>query len=244
MPAPSSRHLALLLAVLLASLSPAAALSVAPVPIAGWQRALAGAAAYCSATLISSPVDVVKTRLQVTRARIPLPSCSPRPSHNLAHAALCQAGSHGPAGRGPGASALRVTMHLLRTESLLVFYAGIGPALLMAPAAMVTHISPQPPLPLPEPCHRHAPPHGPATPPPPPPPHASGAVRADGPSAGDHACRSGGPHRGCGVVVGSEERSRAQKQVAGLEGEAAPSRAALRRVAGALDITIKCPFDR
>ena len=55
-------------------------------------------------------------------------------------------------------------MHLLRTESLLVFYAGIGPALLMAPAAMVTpHISLQPPLPLPEPCHRHAPPHGQAS---------------------------------------------------------------------------------
>ena len=32
-----------------------------------WQRAIAGCAAYCTATVVSSPVDVVKTRLQMQK---------------------------------------------------------------------------------------------------------------------------------------------------------------------------------
>jgi len=44
--------------------------SVAPaVPLAAWQRAAAGAGAYLAATLISSPTDVVKTRLQQDKTR-------------------------------------------------------------------------------------------------------------------------------------------------------------------------------
>merc|ERR1740117_1142408 len=49
----------------------AASLSAVVVPaqqLFAWQRAVAGMAAYCSATFISSPIDVLKTRMQLRKA--------------------------------------------------------------------------------------------------------------------------------------------------------------------------------
>lgn len=87
---------------LLAFVAPAAI----PVPqLFAWQRALAGMSAYCAATLVASPVDVVKCRMQ----------CNPD----------------------------RATMPLVKDmvvkEGPLVFFAGLGPALMMAPAAVVQY---------------------------------------------------------------------------------------------------------
>ena len=88
----------------------AASLSAVVVPaqqLFAWQRAVAGMAAYCSATFISSPIDVLKTRMQLRKAE------------------------------SSGMFPLAITM--LRTEGALVFFSGIGPALCMAPAAMVQY---------------------------------------------------------------------------------------------------------
>ena len=50
------------------ALLPAAAVPV-PVTLVAWQRAIAGMSAYCCATVVSSPVDVVKTRMQLNPAK-------------------------------------------------------------------------------------------------------------------------------------------------------------------------------
>ena len=93
---------------MLASLLSVAAVSAAtPLPaIYAWQRAVAGAGAYCAATLVTSPMDVVKVRQQLCGAK---DTSSP--------------------------SSLRLALSLLTKEGVLVFFSGIGPALLMAPAA-------------------------------------------------------------------------------------------------------------
>ena len=71
------------------------------VALFAWQRAIAGMSAYCTATIISSPIDVVKCRMQARQTANPL--------------------------------------SMLRKEGITIFWAGIGPAMLMAPAAMVQY---------------------------------------------------------------------------------------------------------
>lgn len=85
--------------------------ALSPVPtqqLFAWQRAIAGMSAYCAATLVSSPVDVVKTRLQLQK-------------------------------QDSKARVLPLALSMLRHEGALVFFSGIGPALMMAPAAMVQY---------------------------------------------------------------------------------------------------------
>lgn len=84
-------------------------LGVVPVQLYAYQRAIAGAAAYCAATLVSSPVDVVKCRMQLKK------------DHDTQR----------------GLMPLMASM--LKKEGPLVFFSGLGPALLMAPAAMVQY---------------------------------------------------------------------------------------------------------
>ena len=92
-----------------AAASVSAASATAAVPhLFAWQRAVAGMASYCSATLISSPIDVLKTRMQLRKADSPT-----------------------------GMLPLAITM--LRKEGALVFFSGIGPALAMAPAAVMQY---------------------------------------------------------------------------------------------------------
>ena len=95
--------------MLVLALLPAAAVPV-PVTLVAWQRAIAGMSAYCCATVVSSPVDVVKTRMQLKRAD---------------------------GGGTAGMTSQAITM--LRNEGASVFFSGLGPALLMAPAAMVQY---------------------------------------------------------------------------------------------------------
>lgn len=90
--------------VLLTMTQPTVALQPA---LLAWQRALAGAGAYCTATVVTSPMDVVKTRAQ--------------------------------AAKGTQSSSLLVATQMLRKEGMLAFFAGLTPALLMAPAAMVQY---------------------------------------------------------------------------------------------------------
>ena len=108
-----------MLALLLSSAASVAVASVAAASVTAasatavpqlfaWQRAVAGMAAYCSATLVSSPIDVLKTRMQLRKADSPT-----------------------------GMLPLAITM--LRKEGALVFFSGIGPALCMAPAAVVQY---------------------------------------------------------------------------------------------------------
>jgi hypothetical protein len=75
-----------------------------------WQRAVAGAAAYCAATLVTSPVDVVKCRMQLKQQQA--------------------------AGK---VTSEPLVVSMIREEGPQVLFAGIGPALLMAPAAMVQY---------------------------------------------------------------------------------------------------------
>lgn len=86
-------------------LGPSSVAAVPTVGLAAWQRAVAGMSAYCAATIISSPVDVVKTRMQAksqqSRAIMPL------------------------------------VRSMVLQDGPLVFFSGLGPALLMAPAAVV-----------------------------------------------------------------------------------------------------------
>lgn len=92
--------------VALVTLTPAA---VVPVPqLFAWQRALAGMTAYCAATLISSPVDVIKCRMQLKEA-------------------------------GQQRAIMPLVVSMAKKEGPLIFFAGIGPALLMAPAAVVQY---------------------------------------------------------------------------------------------------------
>ena len=86
-----------------------APVAVPPVQLLAWQRAIAGISAYCAATVVSSPIDVVKCRAQLKQ--------------------------HGRPNRGVGGIALS----MLNQEGPLIFFSGIGPALLMAPAAMVQY---------------------------------------------------------------------------------------------------------
>lgn len=74
--------------------------------LVAWQRALAGAGAYCAATIVTSPVDVLKVRIQADE------KLSRQPTW-------------------------KVAASMARREGLQVFFAGLGPALLMAPAAIV-----------------------------------------------------------------------------------------------------------
>jgi len=88
----------------------AASVSAAGVPqLFAWQRAMAGMAAYCSATVISSPMDVLKTRMQLRKAD------------------------------DTSSGMLPLAIAMLRNEGALVFFSGIGPALCMAPAAIVQY---------------------------------------------------------------------------------------------------------
>ena len=76
-----------------------------PVATLAWQRALAGACAYSVATITTSPMDTLKVRLQVS-------------------------------GRRSSASAsLGLAWQMFTKEGVGSFFAGLGPALLMAPAA-------------------------------------------------------------------------------------------------------------
>lgn len=77
--------------------------------LAAWQRALAGMSAYCAATLVSSPVDVVKCRMQLKHQAGAKPSFGP------------------------------LVVSMVKNEGPGVFFAGLAPALLMAPAAMVQY---------------------------------------------------------------------------------------------------------
>lgn len=81
----------------------------AAAPVVGllaWQRAIAGMSAYMAATIVSSPVDVVKTRLQAAPQQ---------------------------------QSQVEVVRSMVMKDGLTVFFAGIGPAMLMAPAAVVQY---------------------------------------------------------------------------------------------------------
>ena len=83
------------------------------VQIFAWQRAIAGMSAYCAATIVSSPVDVVKCRLQCRHAD--------------------------PSKAAPPQAVLPLMLSMFRAEGPLIFWAGLGPAMLMAPAAMVQY---------------------------------------------------------------------------------------------------------
>ena len=72
-----------------------------------WQRSIAGAGAFSAATILTSPIDVIKTRAQAP-------------------------------GQG-SRNSFAVGLHMLRNEGFSSFFAGITPALMMAPAAMVQY---------------------------------------------------------------------------------------------------------
>lgn len=93
-----------MLAVL--SVIPAIGHTVGAVGVEAWQRALAGAGAYVAATVVTSPVDVVKTRIQAM----------------------------------PGKqSSLSMAWKMFTKEGAGVFFAGLGPAMMMAPAAIAQY---------------------------------------------------------------------------------------------------------
>ena len=96
-------------------------LVASPPALFAWQRALAGMTAYCTATVICSPVDVVKTRMQLRKHEVRRHRIDD--GHDLVPAQ-----PHG---------VLPMALHMLKNEGALVFFSGLGPALLMAPAAMV-----------------------------------------------------------------------------------------------------------
>lgn len=93
---------------------------VSPPALFAWQRALAGMTAYCTATIVCSPVDVVKTRMQLSKLE--------KSSHRIDDSLVASPPSH---------RVLPMAVHMLKNEGTLVFFSGLGPALLMAPAAMV-----------------------------------------------------------------------------------------------------------
>ena len=95
------------------SLPVVSGLGTASVGLYAWQRALAGASAYCAATLVSSPVDVLKCRMQAKQKS----STAVSSKKGL----------------------LPLALSMLRTEGPLAFFSGIGPAMLMAPAAMAQY---------------------------------------------------------------------------------------------------------
>ena len=70
---------------------------------------MAGAGAFCAATLITSPLDALKVRMQVKQ----------------------QSSS--------SSSSLQLAWHMLAKEGATPFFAGIGPALLMTPAAVAQY---------------------------------------------------------------------------------------------------------
>lgn len=72
-----------------------------------WQRSIAGAGAFSAATILTSPIDVIKTRAQAP-------------------------------GQG-SRNAFAVGLDMLRNEGVSSFFAGLTPALMMAPAAMVQY---------------------------------------------------------------------------------------------------------
>ena len=76
--------------------------------------------AYCTATIVCSPVDVVKTRMQLSKLE--------KSSHRIDDGLVASPPSH---------RVLPMAVHMLKNEGTLVFFSGLGPALLMAPAAMV-----------------------------------------------------------------------------------------------------------
>lgn len=88
------------------------AAATAPVPsLLAWQRALAGMSAYCAATLISSPVDVVKCRVQLKQEP----------------------------GSEQKQELVPLVTEMVRKDGPLVFFSGLGPAMLMSPAAIVQY---------------------------------------------------------------------------------------------------------
>mmetsp|Transcript_21504 Transcript_21504/g.46725 ORF Transcript_21504/g.46725 Transcript_21504/m.46725 type:complete len:331 (-) Transcript_21504:464-1456(-) len=72
-----------------------------------WQRSIAGAGAFSAATILTSPIDCIKTRAQAP-------------------------------GQG-SRNSFRVALDMLRNEGVSSFFAGLTPALMMAPAAMVQY---------------------------------------------------------------------------------------------------------
>lgn len=90
------------------SSSSAHASTVVQPALVAWQRAIAGCGAYCAATIVSSPLDVVKVRAQAEEGS------KKKPSWQLAY-------------------------DMVRHEGLAVLFAGLAPALMMAPAAMVQY---------------------------------------------------------------------------------------------------------
>jgi hypothetical protein len=74
-----------------------------------WQRAIAGMSAFCAATIVSSPVDVLKCRMQVKQKNAESEKC------------------------------LDLALSMLKKEGPIVFFSGMGPALLQAPAAMAQY---------------------------------------------------------------------------------------------------------
>merc|ERR1719148_305518 len=72
-----------------------------------WQRSIAGAGAFSAATILTSPIDCIKTRAQAP-------------------------------GQG-SRNSFAVGLDMLRNEGVSSFFAGLTPALMMAPAAMVQY---------------------------------------------------------------------------------------------------------
>lgn len=72
-----------------------------------WQRSIAGAGAFSAATILTSPIDCIKTRAQAP-------------------------------GQGSRNSFV-VALDMLRNEGVSSFFAGLIPALMMAPAAMLQY---------------------------------------------------------------------------------------------------------
>lgn len=95
----------LLLTIVHAAVGLQAALSQ-PV-LHAWQRSIAGAGAFSAATILTSPIDVLKTRAQAP-------------------------------GQG-SRNSITVGLAMLRNEGVSSFFAGLTPALMMAPAAMVQY---------------------------------------------------------------------------------------------------------
>lgn len=91
----------------LISFIPVVGHTVGVVGVEAWQRAIAGAGAYVAATVVTSPVDVVKTRIQA------MP--------------------------GKQQSSLSMAWKMFTKEGAGVFFAGLGPAMMMAPAAIVQY---------------------------------------------------------------------------------------------------------
>jgi hypothetical protein len=85
--------------------SQGATVAAAVPEILAWQRAIAGAGAFCTATLVTCPLDSLKVRMQVRK-------------------------------QDSSASSVRVAWDMVLHEGMAPFFAGIGPALLMTPAAV------------------------------------------------------------------------------------------------------------